>query len=181
MAFIRKKPVASVSPEDALAGAQATAEWLLEKAGQLGLSLRPLDVQALAQSFGIKTTRLPLSGERSCVLKHTDHEGWAIEVNALYHPTRQRFAIAHQLGHYFLHRTQQAQFETREFFHQAPETGMHAEANLFALRLLMPEADFRAQRDRLDGSIEGMAKHFQVSSLAVRFRAKSLGMKAVEA
>lgn len=181
MAFIRRKPAGPISPDAVLAGATVTAEWLLEKAEQNGIDLMPLDVQALAHSFGIKTTSRPLNGEWSCRLWHTSSEGWAIEVNALYHPTRQRFAIAHQLGHYFLHRDQQQLFEAENFFHQASETGIDAEATLFALRLLMPEGAFREQRDRLDGSIEAMAKHFHVSSLAVRFRAKSLGMKAVDA
>jgi len=63
---------------------------------------------------------------------------------------RKRFTIAHEFGHYILHRHQQDRFECGD---DDIETGdnderdIEAEADLFASTLLMPLDDFRRQVD----------------------------------
>lgn len=56
-----------------------------------------------------------------------------IWINAAEHPTRQRFTLAHELGHLLLHPTGQMEF--RDFNFRGPK---ETEANKFAAALLMP-------------------------------------------
>ncbi len=52
----------------------------------------------------------------------------------------------------------------------------HDEANSFALELLMPEVQFR---DKIEQGVTGvgeLAGHFEVPSMAVRYRAKMLNI-----
>jgi Zn-dependent peptidase ImmA (M78 family) len=53
----------------------------------------------------------------------------------------------------------------------------HEEANQFALDLLMPEDKFRAKVDGGMKNIGELAEYFGVSAMAVRHRARTLGMK----
>ncbi len=64
---------------------------------------------------------------------------------------RQRFTIAHEFGHYLLHRDQQDLFEcSDDDINRGDnnERDIETEANLFASTLLMPLRDFRRQVDR---------------------------------
>lgn len=95
---------------------------------------------------------------------------------------RDRFTIAHELGHYFLH------FPLVQAAH--PGDGMRAtrwvdetnadlqrtewEANWFAAGFVMPEAAFRIEYQRSGAS--GAANLFEVSMRAAEVRAKSLGL-----
>lgn len=80
-----------------------------------------------------------------------DRSKWLILYNsAVSSEGRKRFTIAHEFGHYILHRHQQDLFECGD---DDIETGdnnerdIEAEADLFASTLLMPLDDFRRQVD----------------------------------
>ena len=63
---------------------------------------------------------------------------------------RKRFTIAHEFGHYILHRHQQDRFECGDDdieIGDNDERDIEAEADLFASTLLMPLDDFRRQVD----------------------------------
>jgi Zn-dependent peptidase ImmA (M78 family) len=63
---------------------------------------------------------------------------------------RKRFTIAHEFGHYILHRHQQDQFECGDGDIETGdnnERAIETEADLFASTLLMPLDDFRRQVD----------------------------------
>lgn len=74
---------------------------------------------------------------------------WAIIYNqAISSPGRIRFTLAHELGHYLLHRQLQETFNCSEadMLHwDRTERKMESEADLFASYLLMPIDDFRSQ------------------------------------
>ncbi len=53
----------------------------------------------------------------------------------------------------------------------------HIEANLFALDLMMPPDDFRQTVEGGMDNLGDLAEHYQVSVLAVRHRARTLGFK----
>ena len=76
---------------------------------------------------------------------------WLILYNsAVRSEGRQRFTIAHEFGHYLLHRHQQQRFECGDADIETGEgTGrdIEAEADRFASTLLMPLDDFRRQVD----------------------------------
>ncbi|WP_339491492.1 ImmA/IrrE family metallo-endopeptidase [Pseudomonas rhizophila] len=183
MAFIRKSakpqvgkigsPALEARGEDKLTVAQ-----MLELARREGIDTSPLDVHALVSALGIKFLCVPMDDEVSGSLSLSENgRNWLIRVNALHHPNRQRFTVAHELAHFARHRSQQLKFVDQNFFRNGDSNAMEAEANRFAGELLMPESLFRDRVKLFSGSIEAVAQYFKVSTLAVRVRAKSLGMK----
>ncbi len=109
-----------------------------------GVRTTPVDVTTLAERLGISVVAQPMEEAVSGVLVVRDGRA-AIGVNQAHHPHRQRFTIAHELGHYLLHSG-----DTRLFvdagltFYRDDSSadGTYAqeiEANAFAAELLMPE------------------------------------------
>lgn len=183
MAFIRKtvKPKMAepaVTGDDLKADERFTVTQLLHLARQKGVETSPLDVQELLSVLGIKLISTPMSDDISGVLSLADNgKDWVVKVNALHHPNRQRFTIAHEIAHFSRHRFQQVEFKDLNFFRNGETNSMEVEANRFASELLMPEQAFRDKVRMFSGSIEAIAQYFKVSTLAVRVRAKILGMK----
>jgi hypothetical protein len=93
-------------------------------------------------------------------------------------PGRQRFTVAHEFGHYLLHREwSPGGFHCRgeDFVRSDPAyRAMEAEANTFAANVLMPLDDFRAQvseRDSVDfDRLSACADRYGVSLVAVALR-----------
>ncbi|OZC55563.1 XRE family transcriptional regulator [Rhodococcus sp. 06-621-2] len=92
---------------------------------------------------------------------------------------RDRFTIAHELGHYFLHNrapdTHLVGKRTSTFTRlgrNIPET----QANVFASNLLMPVVQFKAAYEELGHDAVRVADRFEVSVPAARVRAKYLGL-----
>lgn len=183
MAFIRKssKPKLPTSPDtggEFGADEKFTAAQLLDLAKRSGIESSPLDVQKLLSLLGITLISAPMKDEVSGMLSLSENgKDWVVKVNALHHPNRQRFTIAHEIAHFSRHRSQQEKFEDMNFFRNGDSNPMEVEANRFASELLMPEQTFRDKVRIFSGSIEAIAQFFKVSTLAVRVRAKILGMK----
>lgn len=182
MAFIRKnvkpKSFASsdASNEESLAETFTVAQ-LLELAKRKGVETSPLDVQKLLSVLGLELVSVPMKDEVSGMLSRLENkDGWVVKVNALHHPNRQRFTIAHEIAHYCRHRWMQNEFQDQNFFRNGDSNAMEAEANRFASELLMPEQIFKEKVRLFAGAIEAIAQYFKVSTLAVRVRAKNLGM-----
>lgn len=177
MAFIRRKS-SEATKEPILEAGQFSVAQVRAKAEALGINVSPLDVQALTKALGIDFLCVPMEDDVSGSLTmRPDKLGWVMKVNSLHHPNRQRFTIAHELGHYFKHRSKQVEFIDQNFFRNSDSNWMEAEANGFAGELLMPELEFRKNVKLCGGSIEHVAQAFNVSTFAVRVRAKILGMK----
>lgn len=96
-------------------------------------------------------------------------------------PLRNRFTIAHELGHYILHYLWPKNVMKREMVPlRALRKGTERvewEANWFASGFLMPEEDFRREFHK-NPSIDALAELFQVSRTAAEIRAKSLDLIA---
>lgn len=96
-------------------------------------------------------------------------------------PARDRFTIAHELGHYVLHylwplnqKKEVGPIEAKRY-----GTGrVEWEANWFAASFLMPEGEFRRIHAEVNGSVAALADRFKVSIEAAKVRAKSLGLGA---
>ncbi len=97
---------------------------------------------------------------------------------------RQVFTVAHELGHYYLHKD-----KPEEIFYRSDMDNLNAEqknqeqeANWFAASLLMPKETFLKFWNVLKNinastfSINELARRFEVSSGACYFRLKNLGM-----
>lgn len=111
----------------------------------------------------------------------------AIEQN--HHPHRQRFSIAHEVGHFVLHYWPDPQertmfnCSTADMEIRRPETTdgdrrLHYlrewEANRFAGELLMPKQPLLAMYRATGGRVSALAKHFNVSPLAMEIRLSHL-------
>src|SRR4051812_41882918 len=62
----------------------------------------PVDLMEVARKLGIRIEFAELGEDCSGMLVRGD-EGAVIGVHYAHHPNRQRFTIAHELGHYRLH------------------------------------------------------------------------------
>lgn len=86
-------------------------------------------------------------------------------------PRRDRFTIAHELGHYFLH---SQQGEKPIVAYRRGSSRIEWEANWFAAALLMPEEPFRRAMNTLQ-NISAIAEQFGISEDAALVRRKTLG------
>ncbi|WP_261516129.1 ImmA/IrrE family metallo-endopeptidase [Chelativorans petroleitrophicus] len=130
----------------------------------------PLDVEGLAAALGLRVLRLPLEERVSGFLRESAGI-WEIGVNSLHHPNRQRFTLAHELGHYLLHRDH-APFEDGLLFRSDAKNAREREANQFAALVLMPDTEFRTALS--SGDIDSVARTFGVSKQAAEYRRDSV-------
>jgi hypothetical protein len=120
-----------------------------------------------------------------------DADARLVAVEGEHHEHRQRFSIAHEVGHFVLHYLPRQEhggifactasdMETNAL----PGSGATAEhlrhvrqeleANLFAGELLMPETSVRAMHKVTGGFVLKMARHFRVSPRAMEIRLERL-------
>jgi hypothetical protein len=96
--------------------------------------------------------------------------GAAIRVKAGLWPGRKRFTLAHEIGHFVLHRqNRQGRFDTGHQLAIWNEANEEAEANVFASELLMPDYLFTPRLKRQSPSfrnLDGLAEEFQASRLS---------------
>lgn len=174
MAFVRKserKAQVATEFEDL-----STPEHLITLAEDKGLETDPVNISELARILGISVRYEPMKDEESGSLKKEKKTGnWVMTVNSLHHPHRQRFTIAHEIAHRIRHAANSDCFEDTTFFRNGDTNWMEAEANAFAASLLMPKNAFNNFIENESSKVEDIAMHFQVSSHAVRIRAKVLG------
>ena len=102
---------------------------LLERCG---IHRPPVDVGAIARQLGVTVTFVGAADWDSAY----DVGSRTLYVTEALTATRRRFAIAHGLGHALLHGGRQMAF--RERFERQAADPWELEANLFALRLLVP-------------------------------------------
>jgi Zn-dependent peptidase ImmA (M78 family) len=103
---------------------------------------------------------------------------WIIGVNKLHHKNRKRYTLAHELGHYILHKDKNVDIVDTTFFRNNKTDSIEYMANEFAAKLLMPEDKVR---DFVDNqgikNIGELAEKFEVSASAMKYRVVSLGYK----
>src|SRR5690554_6330693 len=101
MAVLRRKPKKADLTELVSGKDKLSPQELLARAQEKGIETDPLDIERLVRSFGIRLSVVPMDDEISGHLS-LDEKGWIISINSLHHPKRQRFTLAHELGHYLL-------------------------------------------------------------------------------
>ena len=112
---------------------------------------------------------------------NADGKGGKIYVNHNDSPFRQRFTIAHEIGHAVLHSENYKKngiLEQIDMFRTGKEAGneLELEANEFAATLLMPENLVRKYWSSW-GSVEMLADIFKVSLSAMSYRLYKLKLK----
>lgn len=98
-------------------------------------------VKLLLKHNDIELHKKQFRVESFCGLLFIDDLGSTVLVNENHIQTRQLFTIAHELGHYYLHRELQSQFfekGLKESVYSYSELVMERQANLFASELLVP-------------------------------------------
>ena len=102
---------------------------------------------------------------------------WVIRVNKSQNPRRQRFTIAHELGHYMMHRNKSESFTDEVFFRTEKKDLIEYRANEFASQLLMPEEKVRSAITQGIKNLGELSERFNVSSAAMKVRVQELGYK----
>lgn len=152
-----------------------------------GVDRAPVPVEQIARQLGAVVTYEPLEDEVAGIL-YRDGRRVLIGVNSAHPVTRQRFTIAHEIGHLRLHGGHAVHVD-RVLVHfrarlSAPQDREEVEANSFAAALLMPaQMVAHAARQRLQRAsamqaeelIEVLASRFAVSRQAMEYRLKNLG------
>ena len=153
---------------------------------EAGLPRIPVDVERVAEHLGLKIIERPLEDEYSGYLTVKEKN---IVVNSAHSPARQRFTIAHEIGHFQLH-CQQADtpmFVDQTVYFRAPQFSDEArarerEANYFAAELLMPEEWLAKYLDAhpmnasaYSREVRELADEFKVSKQTMEFRLRDLG------
>ena len=131
---------------------------------------------------GVKIIKPPMaspikSSEGMLVCNPDDPTEWGIFVNEDSSPERRRFTIAHELGHFVLHRAKRRTFNCdKAAVHLSLESAgvIEREADEFASNLLMPGDVLRERITSQDVDLHllsGLAKAFGVSfeALCIRF------------
>jgi Zn-dependent peptidase ImmA (M78 family) len=104
---------------------------------------------------------------------------WVIKVNSKHHIKRQRYTMAHEYAHYKLHKDDLGKFVDEEiYFRNRNKNAIEYNADRFASELLMPEKLFiEAVKIKNIREVEKLADMFQVSSIAIEIRAKTIKEK----
>lgn len=150
-----------------------------------GVSVAPVPVDRIAKAMGISVRYAPFEDELSGMAFVKDGVR-VIAVNALHHPNRQRFTIAHEMAHHVLHAPKLAAgvhvdkvILRRDMLSTTGTDDLEVEANTFASELLMPRELIAPVVDQFidlndEAQLSAVARRFRVSAAALQFRLASL-------
>lgn len=167
---------------------KAAARRLLR---EMNVEQPPVPVDALARHVGAELSYRSLEGDISGLL-YRDEGRKVIGVNALDAPTRQRFTIAHEIGHLLLHpghtvivdKLVKVNFRATASMPVARREE-ERQANEFAAELLMPERLVKGFASDMVGDsllfskddlVRALAQRFDVSPIAMEYRLVNLGL-----
>lgn len=150
----------------------------------------PIPVEEIAIKLGAKLSYEPFDGKdeiSGALFRDNDHI--VIGINSSHAKTRQRFSIAHEIGHLVLHKGAIFIDKTVRLNRDAKSSmaidPQEIEANRFAAALLMPEKAVSAEvqkrmqkKPKLPEAflIDELAAAFQVSTQAMEIRLTNLGI-----
>ncbi|SNT71932.1 ImmA/IrrE family metallo-endopeptidase [Amphiplicatus metriothermophilus] len=168
---------------------EKTAHAVLERMAIHGV---PVPVDRIAKDMGATLRYSPLDDELSGMIFVKDGRP-IIGINALHHPNRQRFSIAHEIGHLEMHRDlitekvhvdKEFRIELRALRRDAASALgtdiIEIEANRFAAALLVPdffiEKALASRRFDIDDDapIEDLARQLRVSKQMLEYRIRNL-------
>lgn len=148
----------------------------------------PVKIEDIAKMRGLKVMAYDLGDDVSGLLAIQDGQG-TIGYNQHEPKVRRRFTIAHELGHYELHKEKSDLFVDKQFIYRSQNSGntpislaMEQEANYFASAILMPTDLLRKEVESKEmdlgneDAIKELAKLFEVSTTAMSLRISKLGL-----
>ena len=141
----------------------------------------PISPVKIAQYLGLNVYSSTLSNNVDGIY---DKRAKSIHVSNESPPNRQHFTIAHELGHYRLHKDKEFDvFYRRDSDNlESPRPFIEQEANAFASTLLMPSAlviKYYKQHkdDKTLNIVSRLSKIFRVSESAMKWRLYNLDIK----
>lgn len=150
---------------------KAIAREVLKKYWDGTLPVSPAEI---ARRMGVRVEASPDMGEVSGQFSLTS-DGPLIRYNCNEPYVRQRFTIAHEIGHYILQHGPAFRDPAKnfsEFSHDQKEVS----ANRFAAEILMPDVAVAAYiREKRIYQLSELARRFAVSDAAIKYRLKNLG------
>jgi Zn-dependent peptidase ImmA (M78 family) len=153
---------------------------------RLGIAAAPVPVEQIARRLGARLTYEDFDGDISGML-FRDEGRTVIGVNSRHAPTRQRFTVAHEIGHLEMHKGQPLFIDrfVRVNMRDGQSTQEERQANAFAAELLMPRSLVPEEIDKvlakrrdltLPELVSTLAERSQVSPAAMQYRLVNLGM-----
>lgn len=130
----------------------------------------PIQIEKIANFFSLKIIYYPefpdsISGTMA-------KEEMLIGINSNHHPNRQRFTIAHELGHYILgHDDLKIIDDTFD-----KNTDKEKEANKFAAELLIPEYFLKKDIKEKSWDIPSLSQRYKVSEQVMTIRIMNLNL-----
>lgn len=129
----------------------------------------PVCLEDIADSEGLDIAVAEF--EDNDISGYIDFEKKLIIVNKYHSPSRQRFTIAHELGHWILHQKELQQDRDIVILYRKSIEGetdpLEQEANCFAANLLVPVPFLNKLSDQ---SNKNLANIFQVSETVIAYR-----------
>jgi Zn-dependent peptidase ImmA (M78 family) len=147
----------------------------------------PIPVGRIARNLGATLRYEPFDGDISGVV-FRDDENIVVGVNSLHHPNRQRFTIAHEIGHILFHKGKEVHIDRpirvnlRDGVSSQATNTEEIEANRFASTLLLPRhllfPDLQRQSIELDDEeqLRRLAARYKVSLQALAIRFQNIGI-----
>jgi Zn-dependent peptidase ImmA (M78 family) len=153
-------------------------EDILKKAQENGLySGNSLKIEDVIKTFtDIELRYEQMQPNQSGYFRNVGDK-WIIGVNRLHHKNRQRYTLAHELGHYILHKEKNIDIVDTTFFRNNETDSIEYMANEFAAKLLMPQDKVEVLINQGIKNIGELAENFEVSASAMKYRVLSLGYK----
>jgi len=157
--------------------AESKAAEILER---FDVTEPPVPAENIARALGAQITYEVFEGEISGMLLR-DQDTLVIGVNSRHAPTRQRFTVAHEIGHILIHQGRPIFIDrfVRVNFRDGESGIEEVEANAFAAELLMPRNMIYAAADRAllrhpeytpEELARLLARQFEVSPAAMQYR-----------
>jgi Zn-dependent peptidase ImmA (M78 family) len=161
---------------------------------ECGITKPPVDVERIARKVGYEVVFLHYENDVSGTVMMNPDGTLTIGINTFHAPVRQRFSIAHEIGHARLHASS---LKTRPFVDPPArvlfrdgtsslgEDPQEIQANQYAAGLLMPAAFVQSVGQRLidrnqsiavDDFVSTLADRFEVSEQAMRYRLVTFGV-----
>lgn len=134
-----------------------------------------VDIEIIAQMRGVFVREGRLNGCEGRLSRIDQHAIITVS-DAIKYPTRRRFVIAHELGHFELHPDSNhvaVAVCTAADIKEIYDEGTEVEANTFASELLMPESLWKSEVDVEKPSLDvirELAEDFEVSLTAAAIR-----------
>jgi len=142
----------------------------------------PVPVEKIAQSLNIQVRFEEADDDLSGALIRDPKGRVVIGVNSAHHPNRQRFTVAHEIGHFILHKgiSLHVDEDFRVNLRDGSVNRDEIQANAFAAELLMPTEFIEKDTKKLgqvdQQALERLARRYQVSARAMEIRLTNLGL-----